>query len=121
MATTKTESVLLNDVTLVPATPQTSSVLSLTDGYGGSMLIRITNGGTGPTLAAEAQVEISYDNSQWYSYGGAFVAGVANSGVYEWPVSIQMNEAKHARVTVGENTAENVTVRVEGMEVEAVA
>jgi len=54
MASTKSAPVVLdNNVTLVAAAADhTSTVWSLLTGYGGPLYLKITNGATGPTLAA---------------------------------------------------------------------
>lgn len=122
MATTKTITVLDNNVTLTAgAADNTSTVWDLQDGYGGCVSIKITNGATGPTVAAQAQIQTSPDNSNWYKFGGALVAGLGNNVVTSWggiPIPIGV---KYLKVTSGSNTGQNVTIRTEGSEVVAIS
>lgn len=122
MTTTKpAPSVLADNVTLTAgAADYTSSVLDLQDGYFAGLGIKITNGATGPTVAAAAQVWWSFDNSNWYKLGGAYGAQTTNNGVYSWPVPLP-SWAKYVKVTAGSNTGQNVTLRVEGLEVSEVS
>jgi hypothetical protein len=121
MATTKVVSVLDNDVTLTAAAgDHTSGVWTIDDGYGGELYIKITNGGTGPTIAAEAQIWVSPDNSNWYEFGGAIVGTTGNSEVVSHAVNIPVG-AEYAKVISGSNTGQDVTIRVEGTEVTAIS
>ncbi len=123
MATTKTVTVLDNNVTLVAAAADhTSSVWDLVDGYGGVLDIKITNGATGPTIAATAIIWTSPDNSNWYKLpGGSLGSTLGNAVVTSWgaiPVPIG---TKYLKVVSGSNTGQNVVIRVEGTEVVAVS
>ena len=121
MATTKTVTVLDNNVTLTAgAGDHTSGVWDLQDGYGGTLHIKATNGATGPTLGSQSQVWVSPDNTNWYRLGGALLAALGNSIVSSWVVNIPIG-IKWAEVISGSNTGQNVTIRVEGSEVVALA
>ena len=65
MASTKVVTVLANNVTLTAgaANPVDSDVMDLQDGYGAFLQIKVTNGATGPTLAAQAQIQTSPDKT----------------------------------------------------------
>jgi hypothetical protein len=120
MATTKVVSVLDNDVTLTAAAgDHTSTVWTIDDGYGGELYIKITNGGTGPTIAAEAQIWHSPDNSNYYEFGGPIVGTTGNSEVVSHTLNTPVG-AKYLKVVSGSNTGQNVTIRVEGTEVTVV-
>lgn len=118
MATTKVRTEIWGSKTLTAdAGDTTSSSVNLTDGYGASLNIRLTNGGTGPTVAAQVQIEVSADNSGWFDFGGPLVGSTGNSAVSEWggieiPIGVQ-----YIRLVAGSNTGENVTVDADISEV----
>ena len=121
MASTKTVTVLDNNITLTAgAGDHTSGLWSLLAGYGGLLLLKITNGGTGPTLAGQAQVQVSPDNSNWYSFGGALIAQLGNGVITSWAIPIPIG-AKYVRVISGSNTDQDVVIRAEGVEVTAIS
>ncbi len=121
MATTKVVTVLATGVTLTAgAGDTTSSAVDLSDGYGAALHIKLTNGGAGPTIPAQVQVEVSADNSEWYAIGGPYVGGVTNSGVYDWggiPINIGV---EYVRTVSGSNTDQDVTLDIDLSEVTAV-
>jgi len=121
MATTKAVSVLDNNVTLTAgAADHTSTVWDLQDGYGAELSIKFTNGATGPTLASQAQIWVSPDNSNWYKFGGALIAALGNSVITSWggiPITIGV---KYLKVISGGNTGQNTVIRVEGSEVSVI-
>lgn len=121
MASTKVVTVLDNNVTLTAAAgDNTSSIWSLLTGYGGLLHIKVTNGATGPTLAAQAQVWVSPDNSNFYKLGGALIAALGNAIITSWSIPVPIG-AKYAKVVSGSNTGQNVTIRSEGVEVTAIS
>jgi len=121
MATTKVVTVLDNGVTLTAgAADHTSSVWTLDDGYGAELMIKITNGGTGPTIAAQAQIQVSPDNSNWYDFGGPVVGSVTLSVVTSWAINIPIG-VEYLKVVSGSNTGQDVVIRVEGSEVTAIS
>ena len=121
MASTKVVSVLDNDVTLTAgAGDHTSSIWTIDDGYGGELYIKITNGGTGPTIAAEVQVEVSPDNSNWYKLPGPLISSLGNGIVSSWPVPINA-ATKYVKTVSGSNTGQDVVIRVEGSEITALS
>lgn len=99
----------------------TSSAVDLADGYGAALTIKLTNGATGPTIAAQVQIEVSNDNSEWVKFGGPLVGGTANNGVSSWggieiPIGI-----KYVRLVAGSNTGQNVTAEADISEVTAIS
>ena len=121
MAATKVVTVLDNNVTLTAgAGDHTSSVWTLDDGYGGQLYIKVTNGATGPTVAAQAQVWASSDNSNYYKFGGALVATLGNNVVSSWSIPIPIG-AEYIKIISGSNTVQDVVIRVEGSEVTAIS
>lgn len=120
MATTKVVTVLMNDVSVSAAGTATSTTLDLQDGYGAALAIKITNGATGPTETANAQVWASPDNTVFYKFGGAMQAQLGNNVVTSWTVPIPMT-IKYLYVIVTGNTGQAVVARVSGTEVTEVA
>ena len=120
MATSKTVTVIHNNITMTAAAGDvTSSAWDLQDGYGGVLNVKITNGGTGPTVAAQVQIQASPDDSNYYSLGGPMVGSVVLSVVRSWTVSIPVG-VKYVKVVSGSNTGQAVTLRVTGTEVVSV-
>lgn len=120
MASTKFVTVLDNNVTLVAsAADHTSDIWTIDDGYGGELYIKITNGATGPTIAAQAQIWASPDNSNYYKLGGVLISTLGNSIVTSWSIPIPIG-IEYIKVVSGSNTGQNVTIRVEGSEVTAI-
>jgi len=117
MASTKTVTVLDNNITLTAgAGNHTSGLWTLTAGYGGQLHIKVTNGATGPVAAAQAQVQVSPDNSHWYNFGGALIAQLGNGAVTSWAILIPIGVA-YLQVISGSNTTYDVVIRVEGLQV----
>ena len=122
MAATKTLTVIHNNVTLTAsAADTTSSAVNLTDGYGAVIDVKLTNGGTGPTVPAQTQIEVSEDGSNWYEFGGPLIGSTGNSAVVSYggveiPPSIQ-----YVRTVSGSNTGQDVTLRVECSELSALS
>lgn len=121
MATTKALTVMHDNVTLTASAADTvATPVDLTDGYGGLLHIKLTNGATGPTVAAQVQVEASADNSNWYKLGGALKGSTTNAAVSSWCMDIPAG-VMYLRTTSGSNTGQNVTLRVELAEITAVS
>jgi hypothetical protein len=94
-------------VTVAAGTPQTSAVVDNHIGYGMTLTVQITNGGTGPTLPANIAIAVSADNTTfvaWASDTAGVAASTADSFAYQLPPEIA-----YAKVTVGGNTAQSVT------------
>lgn len=120
MAITKTVGSIHNNVTLTASTGDTTgSVIDLTDSDETAVYIKITNGATGPTIAAQCQIQVSPDNSNWYNFGGPLQAGIAGSGTvpfYAWAGIRLPPGVGYVRAVSGSNTGQNVTIRAEVME-----
>lgn len=112
MAATKSSSSLDSAVTLTAgAGNHTSSSGDLTTSYGGILEIKLANGGTGPTIAAQSQVQISGDNSAFFDYGAPLVGSTTNSATATFSVELPIG-VMYVRVVSGSNTAQNVTLDV---------
>lgn len=122
MPTTKSNTVVHDNITLTAGSGDTtSSAQDLTTSYGAVVFIKLTNGVTGPTAPAQIQIEASGDGStNWYDYGGPMQGDDAANGVYsffsEFPIGIP-----YVRFVSGSNTGQNVTLRVELVQVIAVS
>jgi hypothetical protein len=120
MASTKVVTVLDDGVTLTAsAGDHTSGVWTIDDGYGGELYIKITNGATGPTVAAQAQIWASPDNSNYYKIGGILISTLGNAIVTSWSIPIPIG-IEYVKIISGSNTGQNVVIRVEGSEVTAI-
>lgn len=116
-ATLKTNTAVWASQTLTAdAADTTSSEIDFTDGYSGGGGIKITNGATPPTAAAQCQVQFE-QNTEWYDLFGPFVAGLDANGVYSWPLDIPI-WARKVRLVAGSNTDEDVTIDADITEVE---
>ena len=117
MASTKSATAVWSSQTLTAgAGDTTSSTVDLQDGYGALAMIRLTNGATGPTIAAQVQLQISEDDSSYYDYGSPFVGTTDNNDVIEWTVPIDIG-APYLQMVAGSNTAQNVTVDAKVVEI----
>lgn len=75
--------------------------------------MKLTNGGTGPTVPAQFQIQVAND---WNSgsptlvtnFGGALVGSTVNNDVNYFSVDIPI-PYQAARVVAGSNTGQNVT------------
>ena len=85
----------------------TGTAIDLTTRYGGLLTVKITNGGTGPTVAAQANIYTSGDNTN-FKLMQTLVAPTTNSAVTEWAVDIPAG-VMYLRVDVTGNTAQAVT------------
>lgn len=118
MASVKAFTAIYNGKSLTAgAGDNTSSVVTLDDGYGAGLHIKLTNGATGPTVAAQVQIQVSGDNSEWYDFGGPLVGGTGNSQVVAWggievPIGVEF-----LRLVSGSNTGQAVTVDADISEV----
>jgi len=120
MPTTKTTTVLFNDVTLTAGAADTvSSVLDLTDGYGASLSVKLTNGATGPTNPAQVQVEVSNDQTNWYKLGPPLIGNTDNNGVMSVGDVLIPAGTQYLRLVAGSNTDQDVVVRAEVSELSA--
>jgi hypothetical protein len=115
MAATKARTSIWSAQTLTAGAGNTnSSWIDLSAGYGAQVDIKLTNGATGPTIAAQVQVQVANDYNAGSptlvtNFGGALVGGVTNSEIDYW--SVQIPPATEAiRLVAGSNTGQNVTV-----------
>lgn len=112
MPATKVRTSIWSAQTLTAGASDTvSSGVNLSAGYGAQVDIRLTNGASGPTVAAQVQVQVACDaaGTLWVDYGGPLQGGVANDGVYSWSVEIPIG-VEAVRLVAGSNTVQDVTI-----------
>lgn len=80
-------------------------------GYGTTILRRITNGATGPTAQATIAIEVSIDGVTWFSEGSAITGGSGNNVVTE-ELTFVSRRYPYIRLIAGQNTVQNVVVDV---------
>ena len=122
MALTKSRTSDYSAQTLTAGAADTTLTgVDLTASYETLVDIKLTNGGTGPTIPAQVQVQIAADSggTLWANYGGPLVAGVTNSAVYSWSITLPL-AAGAFRTVAGSNTAQNVTLDVDHSRVTAI-
>ena len=119
MASTKIVTAIWNAQTLTAgAGDTTSTAVVLDDGYGAQLHVKLTNGATGPTVAAQVQIQVSADNSEWYKFGPALKGLTSNSGIESWSIEVPIG-VEYLRLVGGSNTGQNVTVEADISEVTA--
>lgn len=122
MALTKSRTSLNSATTLTAgAGNTTSSWVDLTGSYGTQVDIQLTNGATGPTIAAQTQIQVAADAAGTLAtnFGGALVGSTANSAVTSWSVDIPIGVGAF-RLVSGSNTAQNVTLDADYSRVTAI-
>jgi hypothetical protein len=125
MAITKSRTSIWSAQTLTAgAGNTTSSVIDLTGSYGAQVNINLTNGATGPTAAAQVQVQVAnvYNAGSptlWTNFGGAIAGVTSNNGVSYASVEIPIGVAA-VQLVAGGNTGQNVTVDADISRVTAV-
>lgn len=113
----KTARTVVASATLT-ATSTTTGAWNLTTAFGGVLTMRITNGGTGPTIPCTATVNVSTDNSTWRKFA-AFTAGVTNSAVYDFAIEVPAG-TMYAQTSFNGNTAQSVTIEATGHELTSI-
>lgn len=115
MAATKTETAIWTAQSLTAGGANTSSSwIDLSAAYGAQLSIKLTNGATGPTIAAQVQIQTANDYNAGsptlpVNFGGAFVGGTTASEVDYLSVEVPFGVAA-VRLVAGSNTGQAVTV-----------
>lgn len=115
MAATKSRTQIWSAQTLTAGAGNTSSSwIDLSSAYGAQLDIRLTNGSTGPSVAAQVQIVVAVDYNAGSPhlatyFGGPFVGGTGNSEVDYVSVEIPIGVAA-IQLVAGSNTGQNVTV-----------
>jgi hypothetical protein len=111
VATTKTSGSLQASASNAAAATTTSSTLDASTGYGAIITSKITNGGTGPTVACTATLNVSPDGTTWYFWTSQ-TASTTASAVATMPFEVPMHAIKAQIVFTG-NTGQAVTVEAQ--------
>lgn len=123
MALTKARSSIWAGQTLTAGAANTESAWQdLSGAYAATLSIELTNGATGPTVAAQVRLDVAND----YNAGSPSLivelttlkGSTANNGVYEWHVELPMGTSA-VRLVAGSNTGQNVTVNADVSKVTA--
>ena len=96
----------------------TGTAIDLTTKYGGLLTAKITNGGTGPTIAASVNVYTSGDNSN-FKLLTTVTATTVVSAVHEWAFDIPPG-VMYVRADVTGNTGQAVTCEAFFQELSAI-
>ena len=98
----------------------TSTAVNLDDGYGAQVNIKLTNGATGPTIAAQVIIQFSADDTTYFDASVPLVGNTDNSGVESWSVPVPIG-VEYIELVAGSNTGQAVTVDADISEVTAVS
>ena len=114
---TKAARTLIAAATSNAAGATTRGTVDLRTAFGGLLTVKLTNGGTGPTLQAEARVLVAHNTGSTPTAAGAgadwktiYVVGNGTSAstVGEWSIPIDQS-VMHCEVEITGNTGEAVT------------
>ena len=114
---TKAARTLIAAATSNAAGATTRGTVDLRTAFGGLLTIKLTNGGTGPTLQAEARVLVAHNTGSTPTAAGAgadwktiYVVGngTAANTVGEWSIPIDQS-VMHCEVEITGNTGQAVT------------
>ena len=108
MAATKSASTIQASASNSAGGTTTSSTLDLSDDYGAGIMVKLTNGATGPTVGCTATVNVSSDGATW-KYFQAATGGTASNGVYSFAFDLPA-WVMQAQVVFTGNTGQAVTV-----------
>ncbi len=115
MAASKTRTSIASGVTMTAGAGNVSTVgPDLSTAYGAQLDIKLTNGGTGPTVAAQVQIQVAADYNSgsphlWVNFGGPLVGSTTNSAASSWSVELPIGVAA-VQIVSGSNTGQNVTL-----------
>lgn len=107
MAATKTKRTLFASASVAAATPTNGTELDLSTRYGGVLTVKLTNGGTGPTIAINAYVYIGGATGEKKLFT-KLPGDSVNSSVNEFAVEIPLG-VMFLNITFQDNTAQAVT------------
>jgi len=114
---TKSARTLIAAATSNAAGATTRGTVDLRTAFGGLLTVKLTNGGTGPTLQAEARVFVAHNTGATPTAGGAgtdwktiYVVGngTTASTIGEWSIPIDQS-VMHCEVEITGNTGQAVT------------
>lgn len=112
MAATKSRTSLWSSQTLTAgAGNTTSSAVDLSAAYGAQVDFKLTNGGSGPTVPAQVQIQVADDSggTLYVNFGGPLVGSTVNNAVVSWSIDLPIGVAS-VQLVAGSNTGQAVTV-----------
>lgn len=109
MAKTVARSAVQASATNTAGSTATSSYVDISADYDVEIVGKITNGGTGPTIACSVYVEVADSSSADPIRIGAAVGSVTASAVTHFRINVPRGSAKVRTVFTG-NTGQSVTV-----------
>lgn len=118
-APSKSARTLQSSATNTATSTTTGSTLDVTAKFGGLATLVITNGGTGPTVACDAILETSRDNSSWFELSRQ-TAPTTASAVTVFNVEVP-DAVMYLRSKFTGNTAQSVTVEAYYQELSSVS
>jgi len=118
MAATHTSGSLQASASNTAGSTTTSSTLDNTTGYGAIITAKVTNGGTGPTIACTVTLNVSADGSTFYQWATQ-TAGVTASTSYPMAFEVPLHAIK-ANIVFSGNTAQTVTVEAQYQQTTAI-
>lgn len=122
MALTKARTSINSGTTMAAGAANVNgTAVDLTGSYGAQLDIKLTNGATGPTVAAQVQVQVANDagGTLWTNFGGALVGPTSNNGTASWSIDIPIGVGA-VRLVTGSNTAQDVTLDADISKVTAI-
>ena len=126
---TKAARTLIAAATSNAAGATTRGTVDLRTAFGGLLTVKLTNGGTGPTLQAEARVLVAHNTGPTPTAAGAgadwktiYVVGNGTSAstVGEWSIPIDQS-VMHCEVEITGNTGQAVTCEAFMSELSSIA
>ena len=125
MASTKARTAIESALTLTAgAGDDTGTWVDLSDGYGATLSIQVTNGATGPTVPAQVQIQVANNYNAGsptliVAFGEPLIAKTGNAAVSEWHIEIPIG-TEALRLVSGSNTGQNVTLDADISEITAI-
>ena len=122
MALTKARTSMNAATSMVAAAADvTGASQDLTASYGAELSVKLTNGATGPTIAAQVQIQVANDaaGTLWSNFGGPLVGLITNNGISQWLIELPF-AAGAVRLISGSNTGQNVTLDADISKVTAI-
>ncbi len=114
MAATKTRTVTHNDASLAGGAGDNAVARSIATSYGATVLLRITNGATAPTVPAAAEIQLG-NGTVWFTLTGELIASPDNNGVREWSIPVP-RDITDVNIVFKSGDDQTVTIRSEVFE-----
>ncbi len=119
MALTKSAASIAIQASASNTSGSTTTSSSFLIGYGMSVVAKITNGGTGPTVPCGVTLQVSADNATFYNTDDVRTAGITASIVYVFKFDLGVGGVNggdwaYGRLVFTGNTAQTVTVQADG-------